>query len=121
VNFACDEGVVWQVDLDRDPRFKRWREGVRSVDVSALPRVANEPDVVDVVAASTFLSDSGLDDAPLLVLDLERSDGIVPNVGNVSPETAETVNAFFYACDRLDCRPPRRPFPTDVDPCRVPR
>jgi hypothetical protein len=121
VNFACDEGVVWQVDLDNDPRFKRWREGVRSVDVSALPRVANEPDVVDVVAASTFLSDSGLDDAPLLVLDLERSDGIVPNVGNVSPETAETVNAFFYACDRLDCRPPRRPFPTDVDPCRVPR
>jgi hypothetical protein len=91
------------------------------VDVSALPRVANEPDVVDVVAASTFLLDSGLDDAPLLVLDLERSDGIVPNVGNVSPETAETVNEVFYACDRLDCRPPRRPFPTDVDPCRVPR
>jgi hypothetical protein len=55
------------------------------------------------------------------VLDLAGSNGVVPNVGNVSPEMAETVNLFFYACDRLDCRPPRRPFPTDVDPCRVPR
>jgi len=121
VNFACDEGVVWQVDLDRDPRYARWRERKKVVDVSDLPRVAGEPSVVDVAATSSFFAAAGLDDAPLLVLDLAGSNGVVPSVGNVSPEMAETVNLFFYACDRLDCRPPRRPFPTDVDPCRVPR
>ena len=121
VNFACDEGVVWQVDLDRDPRYAHWRERKKVVDVSDVPRVAGEPSVVDVAATSSFFAAAGLDDAPLLVLDLAGSDGVVPDVGNVSPEVAETVNLFFYACDRLDCRPPRRPFPTDVDPCRVPR
>ena len=121
VNFACDEGVVWQVDLDRDPRYAHWRERKKVVDVSDVPRVAGEPSVVDVAATSSFFAAAGLDDAPLPVLDLAGSDGVVPDVGNVSPEVAETVNLFFYACDRLDCRPPRRPFPTDVDPCRVPR
>ena len=74
----------------------------------------------DVAATSSFFAAAGLDDAPLLVLDLAGSDGVVPDVGNVSPEVAETVNLFFYACDRLIAGT-RRPFPTAVDPCRVPR
>ena len=54
VNFACDEGVVWQVDLDRDPRYAHWRERKKVVDVSDVPRVAGEPSVVDVAATSSF-------------------------------------------------------------------
>ena len=53
VNFACDEGVVWQVDLDRDPRYAHWRERKKVVDVSDVPRVAGEPSVVDVAATSS--------------------------------------------------------------------
>ncbi len=59
----------------------------------------------------------------LLIVDVANanSPGVLPTVDNLSEEMRERVDLFFKTCDHLDCRPPKRPFPRDVDPCRAPR
>ena len=118
VNFACDEGVIWQVDLDNDPRFQGLRESVEVVDVAQLPTLKYTGEV-DVNASAAFLKNK----PKLIILDLQSANGEVPEVdiNTVSDDQREQIDLVFNTCDRLDCRPPKRPFPHDVDPCRVPR
>lgn len=119
VNFACDEGVIWQVDLDSDPRLGGMRDDVEVLEVGRLPRTKGGG--IDANATAAMFENNA--QKKLLIVDVANanSPGVLPTVDNLSEEMRERVDLFFKTCDHLDCRPPKRPFPRDVDPCRAPR
>ena len=118
VNFACDEGVIWQVDLDSDPRLGGMRDDVEVLEVGRLPRTKGGG--IDANASAAMFEHNK---RKLLIFDVAdaREPGVLPAVDNLTQEMRERVELFFKTCDRLDCRAPKRPFPRDVDPCRAPR
>jgi hypothetical protein len=125
VNFACDEtAYVLQVDLDRDPRWASARLDVRVVAWDELPTIAARGGGEAFDGAALEAAARG---ANVLVVDLDpektpgaRRRDAPPRVENLTPDQKRRVDAVFAACERADCRAPRRPFPSDEEPCRVP-
>lgn len=150
VNLGCDEtAYVTQVDLDRDPRLRSARDDVARArwddspttkdptsgevvfDGEALEAATKSPrmrivEMEERVGGEGFVDeDEGAGESRAREDPVpgrsRRRRGELPATGRLTEARRTRVEAFFRACERVDCRPPRRPFPHDFSQRAAPR
>ena len=105
------EGIILELDLDNDPRYAHLNKDVAYVDVNKLA-----PDgKVDGAKAAELLKGPAL-----MVVELGKNNREVPVTENIPDKARQRINQIFNVCDRLNCIPPRVPWPNHYEPCRVP-
>lgn len=120
VNFDCNEGVILQVDLDRDPRYSSLHDDVAYVKVEKL---LSEPGASGTVDGATL--EERLKGPRLMVVELGKDGGWggewgVPLVTKLTSHQRERIDRMFRGCENLNCIPPRKPWPHHNEPCRMP-
>lgn len=116
LNFDCDEGVMLEVDFWNDPRYARFRDDIIVVSAKdVVNESGNEIDLSTIEVKIDSLS-QGKKTVFVDLAALEDSSIVPKGVGEAKyvPER----DAIFATCDRLDCRPPNKPFPSEHEPCR---
>ena len=116
LNFDCDEGVMLEVDFWNDPRYARFRDDIIVVSAKdVVNESGNEIDLSTIEVKIDSLS-QGKKTVFVDLAALEDSSIVPKGVGEAKyvPER----DAIFDTCDRLDCRPPNKPFPSEHEPCR---
>lgn len=116
LNFDCDEGVMLEVDFWNDPRYARFRDDI--IVVSAKDVVNESGNEIDLSTIEVKI-DSLSQGKKTVFIDLAalEDSSIVPKVVGEAKYVPER-DAIFATCDRLDCRPPNKPFPSEHEPCR---
>ena len=116
LNFDCDEGVMLEVDFWNDPRYARFRDDI--IVVSAKDVVNDSGDEIDLSTIEVKI-DSLSQGKKTVFVDLAalEDSSIVPK-GVGEAKYVPERDAIFATCDRLDCRPPNKPFPSEHEPCR---
>ena len=118
LNFDCDEGVMLEVKFWNDPRYQRFRDDITVIDAKKLLSNANDEKFdlstieqqIDSIAGKTktvFIDISHLSDT-----------SFVPSHFNEQVNFVQERDEIFRTCDRLDCRPPNKPYPSEHEPCR---
>lgn len=143
VNLGCDEtAFVLQVDLDRDPRLQSAQDDVAYARWDSLPMTKDPTSGEDVFDGEAL--EAATKGPALLIVEMDeeggregdedegegagagggrggrRRRGELPATGRLTAAQRTRVEAFFRACGRVDCRPPRRPFPHDFSQCAAP-
>ena len=116
LNFDCDEGVMLEVDFWNDPRYARFCDDIIVVSAKdVVNESGNEIDLSTIEVKIDSLS-QGKKTVFVDLAALEDSSIVPKGVGEAKyvPER----DAIFATCDRLDCRPPNKPFPSEHEPCR---
>ena len=116
LNFDCDEGVMLEVDFWNDPRYARFRDDISVISAKDVVNDAgNEIDLSTIEEKIDSLS-QGKKTVFIDLASLEDFSVVPKGVGEAKyvPER----DAIFATCDRLDCRPPNKPFPSEHEPCR---
>ena len=116
LNFDCDEGVMLEVDFWNDPRYARFRDDI--IVVSAKDVVNDSGNEIDLSTIEVKI-DSLSQGKKTVFVDLAalEDSSIVPK-GVGEAKYVPERDAIFATCDRLDCRPPNKPFPSEHEPCR---
>lgn len=116
LNFDCDEGVMLEVDFWNDPRYARFRDDI--IVVSAKDVVNDSGNEIDLSTIEVKI-DSLSQGKKTVFVDLAalEDSSIVPK-GVGEAKYVPERDAIFDTCDRLDCRPPNKPFPSEHEPCR---
>ena len=116
LNFDCDEGVMLEVDFWNDPRYARFRDDI--IVVSAKDVVNDSGNEIDLSTIEVKI-DSLSQGKKTVFIDLAalEDSSIVPK-GVGEAKYVPERDAIFATCDRLDCRPPNKPFPSEHEPCR---
>ena len=116
LNFDCDEGVMLEVDFWNDPRYARFRDDI--IVVSAKDVVNDSRNEIDLSTIEVKI-DSLSQGKKTVFVDLAalEDSSIVPK-GVGEAKYVPERDAIFATCDRLDCRPPNKPFPSEHEPCR---
>ena len=116
LNFDCDEGVMLEVDFWNDPRYARFRDDI--IVVSAKDVVNDSGSEIDLSTIEVKI-DSLSQGKKTVFVDLAalEDSSIVPK-GVGEAKYVPERDAIFATCDRLDCRPPNKPFPSEHEPCR---
>lgn len=116
LNFDCDEGVMLEVDFWNDPRYARFRDDI--IVVSAKDVVNDSGNEIDLSTIEVKI-DSLSHGKKTVFVDLAalEDSSIVPK-GVGEAKYVPERDAIFATCDRLDCRPPNKPFPSEHEPCR---
>jgi hypothetical protein len=116
LNFDCDEGVMLEVDFWNDPRYARFRDDI--IVVSAKEVVNDSGNEIDLSTIEVKI-DSLSQGKKTVFVDLAalEDSSIVPK-GVGEAKYVPERDAIFATCDRLDCRPPNKPFPSEHEPCR---
>ena len=116
LNFDCDEGVMLEIDFWNDPRYARFRDDIAVVSAKD---VVNDSGVEIDLSTIEEKIDSLAQGKKTVFVDLAslEDSSIVPK-GVGEAKYVPERDAIFATCDRLDCRPPNKPFPNENEPCR---
>lgn len=124
VQFDCNEGVIPQVDLDRDPRFEALQDDVAYVKVDELLGSGVDEDGRPAVDGAGL--EEKLKGPSLVVVELGDSargygDGQhVPGLRAPDAKQAERVLEFFRTCQNMNCVTPRTVWPNENSFCDDP-
>ena len=127
VNFDCNEGIILQIDLDRDPRYQSLHDDVAYVKVEKLLGVVGDNNDDKKVDASNL--EELLKGPRLVIIELDGGgDGDggwggelgVPEVEKLTQTQRDRIDTLFRGCERLNCVPPNKPWPSHREPCRRP-
>ena len=133
VNFDCNEGVILQIDMDRDPRYAHLHQDVAyvklhtllggagaahgKVDGATLQAALKGPALVTIELGGEW---EGTGDGAAGPGGAAAGGGEVPEVTNLTPQQRDRIDALFRGCEGLNCIPPRKPWPDHKEPCRRP-
>ncbi len=121
VDFDCEEGIILQVDMDRDPRWASFREDTAFIKVDELVSAEGKVN-------ATKLKER-LHGPKIMTLILGGEDeegwGARRGIPELDRETLTehqkaAIGEMFSQCGNLNCVPPRRPWPDHQEPCRQP-
>ena len=124
VQFDCNEGVIPQVDLDRDPRFEYLQDDVAYVKVDELLGAGKDEDGFPGVDGAGL--QEKLAGPALLVVELGEStkgfqDGQhVPGLIAPDSKQSERIYSFFKTCRNMNCVTPRTVWPNEDSFCDDP-
>lgn len=124
VQFDCNEGVIPQIDLDRDPRFEYLQDDVAYVKVDELLGGGKDEDGFPGVDGAGL--QEKLAGPALLVVELGEStkgfqDGQhVPGLIAPDSKQSERIYTFFKTCRNMNCVTPRTVWPNEDSFCDDP-